>query len=199
MNFVAHQYLSFNNSEIQIGNLLGEVVRGKNYLKYDKEKQKGILLHRQIDTFTDSHPVVKQSSARFHENYGKYSPVIVDILYDYLLIKNWALFSKQDYEGFVDDCYDLFMRYSPRFPNDLQKMLEYLIKYDWFRNYASLEGIEKTLRGLSKRTKFPNDMKSAVKEIYLHENKFEEEFLLFFPDLKNFCLDFLENSSEDII
>ena len=45
MNFVAHQYLSFKQQSLQIGNLLGETVKGKQYLDFPDDIQKGILLH----------------------------------------------------------------------------------------------------------------------------------------------------------
>ena len=85
MNFLAHIYLSGNNKEITIGNFIADGIRGKDYKKYPEAIQTGILLHRQIDTFTDAHKTVRQSTKRLHENYGHYSGVIVDILYDHFL------------------------------------------------------------------------------------------------------------------
>ncbi|HLV23505.1 MAG TPA: ACP phosphodiesterase [Moheibacter sp.] len=192
MNFLAHQYLSFNKPEIQIGNLYGEVVRGKDFLDFKGDLQKGILLHRQIDTFTDAHESVKNSTRIFHEKYGKYSPIIVDVLYDYLLIKNWDTYSQVTLNEFIENCYQLFEREFHSFPERLQFIVKNLLKYDWFHNYASLKGIEGTLKGISQRSKFPNQMGEAVQEFRLNQDKIQEDFNVFFPELISHCKLFLE-------
>lgn len=193
MNFVAHQLLSFNNSEIQIGNLFGEVVRGKDFEHFEGDRQKGILLHRAIDTFTDEHDTVKKSTQKFHERYGKYSPVIVDVLYDYILISNWEKFSDKPYHQFVTDCYDLFRNHFDEFPSDLKLMVKHLLKHDWFGNYASIDGIRQTLKGISQRSKFKNNISTAVEEMELYKEELELEFFEFFPELSAHCKTFINS------
>ena len=163
MNLVAHQYLSFNNPSLQIGNLLGEVVKGKKYIEYPIEIQKGILLHRAIDTFTDNHPIVKRSSSYFHKSQSKYSPIIIDLIYDYFLIKNWRTFHPISYQQFKENCYELFQYNYENFPDELKHIMDYLLKYDWFENYSTIDGIQKTLNGIGKRTKFENNLSLAKK------------------------------------
>src|SRR5690606_38070472 len=167
MNYGAQQLLSFNHREIQIGNLFGEVVRGKDFENFEGNRRKGILLHREIDTFTDSHEIVKKSTQKFHERYGKYAPVIVDVIYDYILISNWKKFSDTPYSEFVSNCYDLFKKHFDEFPSDLQFIVTHLLKHDWFMNYSSIEGIRQTLKGISQRSKFQNNISSAVEEMLL--------------------------------
>ena len=86
MNFLAHIYLSGENKLIQIGNFMADGIRGNNYLNFPKDIQKGIILHRAIDTFTDAHPIFRKSKHRLHEKYGHYSGVITDIFYDHFLV-----------------------------------------------------------------------------------------------------------------
>jgi|26BtaG_2_1085354.scaffolds.fasta_scaffold00317_3 acyl carrier protein phosphodiesterase len=193
MNLLAHQYLSFQIPDIQLGNLYGEIVRARDYLNYAEGIQKGILLHREIDSFTDSHEVVKRSTRLFHKNQGKYSPVIVDVLYDYFLIKNWDTYSDIPFENFVTDCYQLFEENLDEFPESLRYMMQYLLEYDWFRTYQTHEGIHQTLKGMSKRTKFENNMGEAVNELIKFEEELNEHFNLFFPDLIIHCKDFLKD------
>src|SRR5690606_4431081 len=173
-------------------NLYGEIVRGKDFENFPGNIRKGILLHRSIDTFTDAHEIVKKSSQKFHENYGKYSPIIVDVIYDYFLIKNWKTYNDQDFEAFVSDCYALFQSELENFPEQLQFIVNHLIKYDWFHNYQTLEGVESTLKGISQRSKFENNIYKAVQEVQLNEEELNEEFNLFFPELINHCKLFLE-------
>ncbi|WP_314242450.1 ACP phosphodiesterase [Empedobacter tilapiae] len=191
MNFVAHQYLSFENKSLQIGNLLGETVKGKQYLNYDDDIQKGILLHRSIDTFTDSHEIAKQSSSYFHETQHKFAPIIIDVIYDYFLIKHWNNFSETPFEKFKSDCYQLFENEYDSFQKKPQEIIFYLIKYDWFENYSTIEGVQKTLKGIGSRTKFQNNLHQIIPEFERNFSKLENDFLSFFPLLELHCKNFI--------
>ena len=63
MNFLAHTYLSGANDEIIVGNFMGDYVKGKNYLHLPELIKKGILIHRDIDYYTDTHPITRESRA----------------------------------------------------------------------------------------------------------------------------------------
>lgn len=193
MNLVAHQYLSFKNPDLQIGNLLGELVKGNDYLQYDAEISKGILLHRAIDSFTDSHEIVKNSSAKFHSTQHKYSPIIIDLMYDYFLIKHWNQFHDIPFNQFKTDCYQLFQNHLPTVPKTAQQMINHLIKHDWFSNYTTLEGIQQTLANISKRTSFQNNLTDAINEMKRFENEIEQDFLKFFPELIDYCKYFIHS------
>ncbi|MCT6869599.1 ACP phosphodiesterase [Apibacter sp.] len=194
MNIVAHQLLSYKIPDIQLGNVLGEIVRGKDYQNYPQSIATGILLHRHIDSFTDSHPIVKQTTSIFHKSYGKFAPIITDVIYDYFLIKNWYLFSNDEFETFKKSCYELVIGTEILFPKKLEKILNTLIEDDWFDKYRTYEGIEWTLHHLTKKSKFNHhiaDMGNSIKEIYLQEKKIENHFLEFFPQLEIFCKKFI--------
>lgn len=193
MNFLAHQFLSFGDRDIQIGNLYGEIVKGNAYRDFPEGIQKGILLHRQIDSFTDSHPVVKESTSKFHKKYGKYAPIIIDVFYDYYLIRNWDLYSKTDYESFVSDCYAFFREKLPGFTPELQYIIHHLLQHDWFHNYSHVDGLTQTLRGISHRSRFDNRIYEAADELKEYDQELDEEFRRFFPDLLEFSRNFLEN------
>ncbi len=94
MNFLAHLYLSKKNKNILIGNFIADAVKGKKHNLYSKEVQAGILLHREIDNYTDNHPIVRKSKRRLNKRYGHYNGVIIDILYDHFLAKNWNNYSE---------------------------------------------------------------------------------------------------------
>jgi acyl carrier protein phosphodiesterase len=186
MNFLAHIYLSGNNKEITIGNFIADGIRGKDYKKYPKVIQTGILLHRQIDTFTDAHKTVRQSTKRLHENYGHYSGVIVDILYDHFLAKNWKLYSDIPLADYIDDFYDTLEDNYNTLPQRIQKMMPYMIADNWLLSYASIEGIAKILEGMNRRTKNRSQMNLAVNELQEFYNEFENEFTRFFDELIQF-------------
>jgi len=186
MNYLAHIYLSGNNTEITIGNFIADGIRGKRYTKYPVNIQKGILLHRQIDTFTDAHPTVRLSTKRLHKNYSHYSGVIVDILYDHFLAKNWHLYSEDPLTEYIEGFYDSLEDHFELLPSRIQKMMPYMIADNWLLSYAKIEGIQKVLNGMNRRTKNISGMHTATNELQEFYAEFEQEFTSFFEELRAF-------------
>lgn len=186
MNFLAHIYLSGNNESITLGNFMADGIKGKQYKKYPKDIQIGILLHRQIDTFTDAHPIVRQSTKRLHKNYSHYSGVIVDILYDHFLAKNWHHYSDVPLDDFVDRFYESLRTNFETLPTRVQKMMPYMIADNWLVNYANIEGIQRVLNGMNQRTKNVSQMNNATLELKQFYVEFENEFTTFFEELRSF-------------
>ncbi|PWI29045.1 DUF479 domain-containing protein [Flavobacteriaceae bacterium LYZ1037] len=186
MNFLAHIFLSGDNDFITIGNFIADGIRGKKYKTYPKDIQIGILLHREIDTFTDAHPIVRQSTKKLHKNYSHYSGVIVDILYDHFLAKNWSNYSNIPLDIYVDDFYNTLNDHFEVLPTRIQKMMPYMIADNWLLNYASIDGIQRVLNGMNNRIKNISNMNEATNELRAHYNEFEEEFTLFFKELMDF-------------
>lgn len=186
MNYLAHIYLSGENDLITIGNFMADGIKGKNYKKYPKDIQTGILLHRHIDTFTDAHKTVRLSTKRLHEKYGHYSGVIVDILYDHFLAKNWHRYCKVPLDVYVDNFYDSLEAHFEILPARVQKMMPYMMADNWLLSYASIAGITKVLEGMNRRTKNRSGMNKAVNELNAFYTEFENEFSTFFDELIDF-------------
>ncbi len=189
MNFLAHIYLSGNNEDIILGNFIADSIKGKKYLKYPPEVQKGILLHRGIDTYTDSHPLVRKSASKLYKNYSHYSGVIVDIYYDHFLASCWAEYSEVPLENFVADFYKLLQRKYDLLPAPIQRFLPYMVSENWLLSYASIEGISRILYQMNKRTKNIVQMDRAVDDLQEHYEEFEQEFSEFFPQLEKYSLE----------
>lgn len=183
MNFLAHIYLSGEEEDIIIGNFIADGIKGKRYQNYPSKIAKGILLHRAIDTFTDAHPTVHQSTARLHENYSHYSGVIVDILYDHFLAKNWDQYCSQPLDEYVQDFYALLRKNFTNLPPRIQKMMPYMIADNWLYNYSSIQGIARVLTQMNVRTKGVSKMDGAIVELKEHYSEFEAEFTSFFKEL----------------
>lgn len=186
MNFLAHLYLSKENKNILIGNFISDAVKGKKYENYPPEIRAGILLHREIDTFTDSHPTVRKSMHRLHPRYRHFDGIIIDILYDHFLAKNWSTYSEIPLEVYAENVYAFLNENIETFPGELQKLLPSMIKYNWLVNYASLEGIERVLGGMNRRTKGISQMDLAIEDLRLYYTEFEEDFTSYFKELETF-------------
>ena len=186
MNFLAHLYLSKENTQIMIGNLIADHIKGNKFSHYSEEIQQGIFLHRKIDTFTDTHAIVKKSKRRLHERYGHFDGVIIDIFYDYFLAKNWNRYSQMPLDLYSQSVYTILIEHKDILPEKTQNILPNLIKYDWLYNYQFLEGIQKVLVGINKRTKGISKMDLALEDLKLHHTELENDFFTFFDDLHTY-------------
>ena len=187
MNYLAHVYLSGSNDLIKVGNFMADSVKGSQYLKYDKELQFGILLHRHIDSFTDAHPIYRQSKHRLHKKYGHYSGVIMDILYDHFLAKNWEKYSSISLPDFSKNFYEILENNLDLLPEKTTKIVPYLVAQNWFESYATITGIEKILLQMDYKTHHRVAMQEAVVELKKYYQEFENEFTLFFEELMLSC------------
>ncbi|WP_190809736.1 acyl carrier protein phosphodiesterase [Flagellimonas sp. S3867] len=197
MNFLAHIYLSFDDQEITLGNFFADHIRGNKFKHFPEKIQKGILLHREIDTFTDSHPIAKQSSKRLHKNYSHYSRVIVDIYYDHFLAKNWSVYSPVPLKEYVENFYDLLEDNYDILPLGTQRMMPYMIADNWLYNYSNLAGISRVLNGMNRRTKNKSKMNLAISDLEQNYMVFEKEFTDFFEELITFSRQKLKVLCED--
>jgi len=134
MNYLAHIYLSGESDLVTIGNFMADGIKGKDYKKHSKEVQIGILLHRHIDTFTDAHKTVRKSTKRLHSKYSHYSGIIVDILYDHFLAKNWNKYSVVPLDEYVDSFYDSLEKNHSLLPARIQKMIPFMMADNWLLN-----------------------------------------------------------------
>lgn len=183
MNFLAHIYLSGDNDLLKIGNFMADGIHGKNFDGFPTEIQKGIVLHREIDTFTDAHSIFRQSTKRLHSNYHHYSGIIVDIFYDHFLAKNWSNYSDEKLEDFTERFYqslrDNYDSLTPR----TQKMTPYMIDQNWLLSYQTIEGIAIILEKMDHRIKTDSNLRFSVTELKIFYTDFEQEFTEFFEEL----------------
>ncbi|MEN8121031.1 MAG: ACP phosphodiesterase [Bacteroidota bacterium] len=186
MNFLAHLHLSGENEEIKIGNFIGDAVKGKKYQKFALDIQKGILLHRKIDYFTDKHDITKDLSRLFNGKYGKYSGIVVDIMYDYFLANNWENYSNQQLEKFISDSYSLLMLNFSVLPLEVKKFLPFLIGKNRLLSYRNIKGIESVLTAMAKYTSLPNYPKFAIEVLQNNHQIFKENFTVFYDELYQF-------------
>ncbi|MBL7682189.1 MAG: DUF479 domain-containing protein [Flavipsychrobacter sp.] len=155
MNYLGHAYLSFGNAEVLTGNMMGDYVKGKLALaKYPENIQKGLMLHRKIDSFTDAHPSNLRAKVWFRQDYGLYSGAVLDTLYDHFLANDPAHFaSVKDLSNFAQDTYSKLAAHEHHFPDQFAKMFPYMSEQNWLYGYRTLQGVRQSLGGLSRRAK----------------------------------------------
>lgn len=187
MNFLAHIYLSGDDELIRIGNFMADGIRGHDYLQYHPNIQKGVILHRAIDTFTDAHPIFRKSKHRLHDKYGHYSGVIIDIFYDHFLAKNWPVYSNDSLEDVARVFYESLQSNYAVLTERTKGMMPYMIARNWLVSYATLDGLAMILFQMDHRTKNRVDMHLSINELKEFYHEFEEEFTTFFEELRAHC------------
>ena len=191
LNFLAHTYLSGDDDDLKIGNFLGDFVKGRlnklSNAQYSEGIIKGMALHREIDFFTDSHPVVRQSIDRLQPKYHKFSGIVVDMFYDHVLAKNFAQYSEISLEEYSQNFYDLLEKRKTDIPEAMERMIESIVRRNWFVSYRKYEGIEWALQGISKRLSFQSGIENATEDLKQDYLLYEADFNVFFPQLINHC------------
>lgn len=196
MNYLAHLVLSRHDQKCLLGNFIGDEVKGKAYRNYPNDIALGIKMHRAIDNFMDSHPVVKESKTRIRPSQGKFSGVVLDVFYDYLLCKNWNRYIDQEFGDFIEDIYSQLRQQKDLMPRFSQLIIEKMVEGDWLGNYQKIAGIERALTGLSRRTPYKNNMSSAATLLEQQEQQFSQEFNIYFPQVIDFCALFLSEHGQ---
>jgi acyl carrier protein phosphodiesterase len=186
MNFLAHLYLSGDDRDIILGNLIADSVKGKDLSHFKPKVQSGIKLHRMIDDFTDNHQIVIKSKRRIREKYHKYSGVVVDMFYDHFLAANWEKYSDKDFYETTVKAYEILLTNFLMLPPRIKRILPFMLASNWLYSYKDLTMMERYFSGMSRRTKFYSGMEGAVDDLRAHYVFFQEDFESFFPDLITF-------------
>ncbi len=184
MNYLAHAYLSGTDGDFLIGNFIADHVKGSAIHRFPEKVRQGILLHRMIDSFTDSHPVVEECKAALRPRFRKYAPVITDIYFDHFLARDWERYHHEELPVYARGCYTHLRLNEQLLPERTVFMLGYMEKQDWLTGYATTQGIGMALKGMARRARFESGMEHA--QGFLEENYklFDSGFERYFPDLQ---------------
>ncbi|HBB36199.1 MAG TPA: DUF479 domain-containing protein [Cyanobacteria bacterium UBA8803] len=183
MNYLAHLYLAEDSPESLIGNLLGDFVKGQGIEGYGDRIQQGILLHKEVDLFTDSHPVVRASKRLISPDHRRYAGILIDVFYDHFLAKNWLNYSSVPLPQFADRVYDILQKHQAILPDSLKRALPHMLQHNLLTSYAKISGIALALQRLSLRLKRPNNLGDAGAELTANYEQLGLNFTQFFPEL----------------
>jgi acyl carrier protein phosphodiesterase len=182
MNFLAHLYFAERTPESMIGNMLADFIKGRAFQELSPPLQKAVLKHRQLDAYTDQHPVVKASASRLKEKWGRYAPVLVDVFYDHFLASQWGKFHQHTLPEYVDDLYSHYRRIKLELPEQFTIPMEKMMESGRLLSYQTVPGIEESLLRMNQRMKKNANLHLAVTELKEHYDQLNEDFQHFFPD-----------------
>lgn len=186
MNYLAHCYLADPHPDSLIGNLMGDFAKGPVDAALAPAIRQGILLHRRVDAFTDSHAVVKRSKRRIEPPFRRYGGILVDLFYDHFLACDWRRYSPLSLPNFSRSVYfTLAARYAD-LPARMRRSVAYMIAHDLLSSYREIAGVRRALQGVGGRLQRPIHLGDAVRCLQENYQALAADFAQFFPDLIEF-------------
>ena len=183
MNYLAHLFLAEDTPESLIGNLLGDFMKGVVKEQFSNSIQQGIELHRKIDSYTDSHPVVRNAKHLISLERRRYAGVLLDVFYDHFIAKYWMNYSSITLKDFSKKVYNILWENQLILPERLRLAVPKIIEQDWLNSYQEISGIELAVNRLARRAKNGNVLAGGVEELKAHYQEIDYSFQNFFPDL----------------
>lgn len=188
MNYLSHIFLSGEDRRIQIGNFIGDAVKGEAYKQYPLLFQRGILLHRRIDDYSDHHPLVKEAVYLGRTVWGRYAGVVIDILFDHFLAVRFTEYSPDiPLSRFAGRFYISLVVCYPWLPARIRRFLWHFIFTNRLCQYASVGGIRRSLEIMIIYRNLPISLSETMGFFALHYEELETLFIAFFPDLRQMC------------
>ncbi len=185
MNYLAHVFLSQPTAHSVVGNLMGDF---RKHIKPDlylpRDVVKGIENHMQVDRFTDTDPRIIDLKSLFSKKRRRFAGIIIDVSFDYFLIKHWRRYSHQHPDEFIAAVYNHLRNSSHLMPAEMARVTGLMVKNDWFSTYETMEGIGFALDRMSARIRFENSLKGSGEELLENYQSLENGFVEFFPRLK---------------
>ena len=191
MNFLAHSYLSFSEEQL-VGNMIADFVKNRDVARLPESIQKGIKLHRTIDTFTDAHPLIHEAKAPFRPLVRLYSGAFVDVAFDYFLANDTTENSQREWQEHSQRVYAVLRRYEEFLPEVFKKVLDKMQQDDWLYNYRNEWGIEYSFRNVVNKAQFLDKTTNVFPAFLAHKDFLREKYEIFFPEIKSFAQDFVD-------
>ncbi len=197
VNYLVHFLVAGDDEELQLGNLLGDYVKGRverfEHPGVTARLRTGIQMHRLIDTFSDRHPAVHRSKKLVAAEYGRLSGAIVDVFYDHVLARRWQEHHPQPLPDYAQTIYGTLERNLHRMPVAVHPLIGAMTRGDWLHGYASQRGIDRALMGIAHRRPVARDIGTAGHLVADHFDRFAIDFDEFLPELRRHCAEFLAN------
>lgn len=184
MNYLAHAFLSGNDPGLLVGNFVADHIRGNELADYSNEIRNGIMLHRRIDSFTDSHNGFRKAKRLFYDGFERHSGILVDIYFDHLLARDFKNYAAVPLDAFSRNVYAVYEKHRPILPAGSGRFLDYLIRNNVYQSYATEEGIGTVLNHLSHRIRHGVELDESIYLFRSKKSELETQFIAFMADLR---------------
>lgn len=186
MNYLAHIFLSGPNPEVKLGNFFGDFVKGSQFDHFPENVQKGIILHRKIDEFTDNHPVFRETVQLLRPHFGRYAGIMADMYYDHLLAVSFHRYSEVSLRCFAYHFYfHALLRY-PMLPPRIKRFIFHFVSTNRLQQYATYQGLQASLEIMRDRKSSAIQPELAITVLQANWEELNNHFHRFFPEIIQF-------------
>jgi len=185
LNYLAHSFLAFSDGQIT-GQFLEDYIRNSERFSFPKEIQKGISLHRAVDTFTDTHPEISEAKKIFSPLVRLYSGAFVDVAMDYFLANDEKIFPGLTLKEHSKKIYSVLKQNLNFFPESFHQKLQRMENDDWLYNYRENWGIDFSMQNVLNKAKYLEKDIPVFHFFLENKEKLQNHYDHFFPDLLNF-------------
>jgi acyl carrier protein phosphodiesterase len=187
MNFLAHIFLSGDNRNVQVGNFIGDFVKGSKYKDYESDVKQGILLHRAIDEYFDNIDIVRKLRRDLSADYGRYAGVALDLIFDYYLASQFCMYHNESLKVYSQSFYNHLKKISGDFDKQVKFVGDKMIELDWLNQYISPEGMQSIAMSLERRIGKQVGFERLAEGIYQNNEQLSLAFQLSFPEMQQFA------------
>ncbi|HKS12859.1 MAG TPA: ACP phosphodiesterase [Pseudomonas sp.] len=186
MNYLAHLHLGGPAPQQLLGSLYGDFVKGSLEGRFEPALEAAIRLHRSIDSYTDSHPLVIAALARFPRERRRYAGIVLDVFFDHCLARHWSDYAEQPLEQFTRRFYQVLLA-EPQLPGRLAGIAPFMAADDWLGAYGDFATLEQVFKGIARRLSRPEGMAGVMSELERLYEPLLEDFRAFYPQLQGFA------------
>jgi acyl carrier protein phosphodiesterase len=186
MNYLAHLHLGGPAPAQLLGSLYGDFVKGLLPGRFPIDIEQGIRLHRRIDAFTDSHPLIKQALGRFPEARRRYAGIALDVFFDHCLARDWHRYSDEPLDDFTARVYRVLAD-EPVLPERLALVAPRMAAQDWLGSYRDFSVVGAALAGISRRLSRPEGLAGVYEELQALYQPLSDDFSAFYPEVRAFA------------
>lgn len=195
MNYIAHIHIAAHTSTSYLGNFLGDFIKGSDLTHLPQEIELGIRLHRQVDTFTDTHPLILDLKQTFPTELRRMAGVVIDIYFDHLLMTHWEKFSERTFHSLFTQFYAELKTFS--LPQNQHYTLQFrgLISNQWLKEYQREQTCFKAFTSIEKRLKGKIQFAQQAQDFVIQNRKeMTDSFQQFYPELLKHGLHLINTS-----
>lgn len=187
MNYLAHLHLGGPQPADMLGSLYGDFVKGPLNGQWPSNIEAGIRLHRQIDAYTDSHPLVLQAKQRFPTERRRYAGILIDLFFDHCLAMHWHRYAEEPLSIFTARVYQTLQEEEIRLPGKLALIAPRMAAQDWLGSYRNFSVMEQVVTAMSRRLSRPEGLVGGAIELERLYEPLQQDFHDFYPLLQAFA------------
>lgn len=199
VNYLAHVYLAGPRPDFIAGGILGDFVRGHINPLWPAGLREGIKLHRHIDSYTDSHPLLVAAKSKFSPVFRRFAGIIIDVMFDHYLVRSWSSFSDISLPYYLRPVYSSLRLYQQFFDGRGRQVVSSLIENEWLCEYQEIEMISISLNSISRRARRPNPLSRADAEVMCMYDYMLEVFNRVFPEIISHFRTITLNTSSNLV